>query len=189
MKSITVEEPPMPGPSGENERRRLPTMGRLLSHAASVERAASNAFILGHSSRKRSRSRSSNLLGRSSSRAERVYPDMPYLSYQPTIGRNSRFLDLTDEQRDELGGIEYRSLKLLAKIVFSMGRPFLPLPKEVINVFFLKPKNRLLRVLACIRCHLSYWLDSQFRREIQGLSSICRPESNLVVSTCIVLLI
>ncbi|KKZ64952.1 hypothetical protein EMCG_09148 [[Emmonsia] crescens] len=119
MKSITVEEPPMSGPSGENERRRLPTMGRLLSHAASVERAASNAFILGHSSRKRSRSRSSNLLGRSSSRAERAYPDMPYLSYQPTIGRNSRFLDLTDEQRDELGGIEYRSLKLLAKIVFS----------------------------------------------------------------------
>ncbi|OAX81822.1 hypothetical protein ACJ72_03835 [Emergomyces africanus] len=119
MKSITVEEPPMAGPSGENERRRLPTMGKLLSHAASVERAASNAFILGNSSRKRSRSRSSNPLGMSSSRAERVSPDMPYLSYQPTIGRNSRFLDLTDEQRDELGGIEYRSLKLLAKIVFS----------------------------------------------------------------------
>ncbi|OJD19725.1 hypothetical protein AJ78_00348 [Emergomyces pasteurianus Ep9510] len=119
MKSITIEEPPMAGPSGENERRRLPTMGKLLSHAASVERAASNAFILGNSSRKRSRSRSSNPLGISSSKAGRASPDMPYLSYQPTIGRNSRFLDLTDEQRDELGGIEYRSLKLLAKIVFS----------------------------------------------------------------------
>lgn len=42
---------------------------------------------------------------------------MPYLSYKPTIGRNSKFLDLTEEQREELGGIEYRSLKLLAKIV------------------------------------------------------------------------
>lgn len=43
--------------------------------------------------------------------------DMPYLSYKPTIARNSKFLDLTDEQRDELGGIEYRSLKLLARII------------------------------------------------------------------------
>lgn len=39
---------------------------------------------------------------------------MPYLSWQPTIGRNSEFLDLTEEQREELGGIEYRSLKTLA---------------------------------------------------------------------------
>ncbi|PGH15107.1 hypothetical protein AJ79_02633 [Helicocarpus griseus UAMH5409] len=117
IKSISIEETPAPGPSGENElRRRLPTMDRLLSHAVSVERAASNAFILGNAS-KPSRSRS-NPPSRSSSRAGRS-PDMPYLSYQPTVGRNSRFLDLTDEQRDELGGIEYRSLKLLAKIVFG----------------------------------------------------------------------
>jgi potassium uptake Trk family protein len=42
---------------------------------------------------------------------------MPYLSWQPTIGRNSEFLGLTEEQREELGGIEYRSLKTLAVIV------------------------------------------------------------------------
>ncbi|KAK8076415.1 hypothetical protein PG994_003687 [Apiospora phragmitis] len=41
----------------------------------------------------------------------------PYLSWQPTIGRNSEFLDLTEEQREELGGIEYRSLKTLAVVV------------------------------------------------------------------------
>ena len=39
---------------------------------------------------------------------------IPYLSWQPTIGRNSAFVDLTEEQREELGGIEYRSLKTLA---------------------------------------------------------------------------
>ena len=39
---------------------------------------------------------------------------MPYLSWQPTIGRNSAFIDLTEEQREEVGGIEYRSLKTLA---------------------------------------------------------------------------
>ena len=44
---------------------------------------------------------------------------MPYLSWQPTIGRNSQFVDLTEEQREELGGIEYRSLKTLAIILVS----------------------------------------------------------------------
>ena len=42
---------------------------------------------------------------------------MPYLSYHPTIGRNSAFVNLTEEQREELGGIEYRALKLLAAVL------------------------------------------------------------------------
>lgn len=42
---------------------------------------------------------------------------MPYLSYQATTGRNSAFLGLTEEQREELGGIEYRALKTLAKVL------------------------------------------------------------------------
>merc|ERR1712093_125680 len=42
---------------------------------------------------------------------------MPYLSWEPTVGRNSAFVDLTEEQREELGGIEYRSLKSLAMIL------------------------------------------------------------------------
>jgi Trk-type K+ transport system membrane component len=41
----------------------------------------------------------------------------PYLSYQPTIGRNSLFVNLTEEQREELGGIEYRALKTLALVL------------------------------------------------------------------------
>lgn len=58
---------------------------------------------------------------------ENVYA--PYLSWQPTIGRNSTFLGLTEEQRDELGGIEYRSLKSLAVILVSksnFNKPFPP---------------------------------------------------------------
>ncbi|KAI1106272.1 potassium transport protein TRK1/TRK2 [Jackrogersella minutella] len=42
---------------------------------------------------------------------------MPYLSWQPTLGRNSEFLGLSEEQREELGGIEYRSLKTLALVL------------------------------------------------------------------------
>lgn len=43
----------------------------------------------------------------------------PYLSWEPTLGRNSAFPGLTVEQREELGGIEYRSLKTLALILVS----------------------------------------------------------------------
>ncbi|CAG7950287.1 unnamed protein product [Penicillium salamii] len=42
---------------------------------------------------------------------------MPYLSWNATIGRNSTFVGLTEAQRDELGGIEYRALKTLAVIL------------------------------------------------------------------------
>lgn len=42
---------------------------------------------------------------------------MPYLSWEPTIGRNSAFVDLTEDQREELGGIEYRALKTLAIVL------------------------------------------------------------------------
>lgn len=40
-----------------------------------------------------------------------------YLSWVPTIGRNSTFVHLTDEQKEELGGVEYRAVKLLIKII------------------------------------------------------------------------
>jgi potassium uptake Trk family protein len=48
---------------------------------------------------------------------------LPYLSYTATIGRNSTFVDLTEEQREELGGIEYRALKTLAwiLIIYYLG--------------------------------------------------------------------
>ncbi|SCV03639.1 LANO_0G05358g1_1 [Lachancea nothofagi CBS 11611] len=40
-----------------------------------------------------------------------------YLSWQPKIGRNSTFVGLSDMQRAELGGVEYRAIKLLCKLV------------------------------------------------------------------------
>ncbi|KAI0911488.1 cation transport protein-domain-containing protein [Ustulina deusta] len=50
-------------------------------------------------------------------RGKEADPMPPYLSWQPTIGRNSQFVDLTEDQREELGGIEYRSLKTLALVL------------------------------------------------------------------------
>ncbi|KAF8477482.1 cation transport protein-domain-containing protein [Kalaharituber pfeilii] len=67
-----------------------------------------------------SRGRSTSPMSKLSRRTTRVDPGpMPYLSYTPTVGRNSAFPDLTEEQKDELGGLEYRALKLLAKILIG----------------------------------------------------------------------
>ncbi|KAL4876968.1 cation transport protein-domain-containing protein [Aspergillus karnatakaensis] len=41
---------------------------------------------------------------------------LPELSSQATVGRNSNFRNLTADDREMLGGIEYRALKLLLKI-------------------------------------------------------------------------
>ncbi|CAG7955316.1 unnamed protein product [Penicillium salamii] len=57
-----------------------------------------------------------NSLFRSISHESHV-DSMPYLSWNATIGRNSTFVGLTEAQRDELGGIEYRALKTLAVIL------------------------------------------------------------------------
>ncbi|TID30102.1 hypothetical protein CANINC_001326 [Pichia inconspicua] len=40
-----------------------------------------------------------------------------YLSWNPTVGRNSKFIALSSQQKQELGGVEYQSMKLLCKIV------------------------------------------------------------------------
>lgn len=42
-----------------------------------------------------------------------------YLSWTPTVGRNSTFVDLSQQQKEELGGVEYRAIKLLIKILLA----------------------------------------------------------------------
>lgn len=39
--------------------------------------------------------------------------NVPYISFSAVVGRNSKFKGLTEDQMDELGGVEYRALKLL----------------------------------------------------------------------------
>lgn len=53
----------------------------------------------------------------------------PYLSFDAMVSRNSRFHELTEAQRDELGGVEYRAIDLLAKL--------LPLYVLLVNFFFI----------------------------------------------------
>jgi Trk-type K+ transport system membrane component len=57
-----------------------------------------------------------------------------YLSWTPTIGRNSAFLNLSDQQREELGGVEYRAVKLLSTILVFYYIGF-----HILGVIFLVP--------------------------------------------------
>jgi hypothetical protein len=67
--------------------------------------------------------------------------DLPQLSRQVTIGRNSNFYNLSEEDRERLGGIEYRALRLLLKFVSGM---FLQRPDYIVQTLILQPKGTLL---------------------------------------------
>ncbi|ERF69793.1 hypothetical protein EPUS_07049 [Endocarpon pusillum Z07020] len=53
------------------------------------------------------------------SKEEEPKEQAPYLSWVPTVVRNSTFVNLNEEQREELGGIEYRALKTLAVVLIA----------------------------------------------------------------------
>ncbi|EGY23406.1 low-affinity potassium transport protein [Verticillium dahliae VdLs.17] len=84
-----------------------------LEKVASVERVASSLFVLGQT---HSHTRERSHIHRTASRSAPLRTsssDLPRLSSQVTVGRNSQFHGLSVEDRELLGGIEYRSLKLL----------------------------------------------------------------------------
>lgn len=49
---------------------------------------------------------------------------VPYISFEAVVGRNSAFQELTLEQLEELGGVEYRALTALLWIVGSVSLYF-----------------------------------------------------------------
>ncbi|RYO98664.1 hypothetical protein DL764_007023 [Monosporascus ibericus] len=98
-----------PDTSGVTKRRPYLQDGHDLSATRSIEQAAASMFILGPSQ--------SHARRQSDVSARPRVADLPYLSKTATVGRNSQFHNLTAQDRDRLGGIEYRSLKLLLKIV------------------------------------------------------------------------
>lgn len=84
------------------------------------------------------------------------HDDMPYLSYTPTMGRNSNFVGLTLEQREELGGIEYRSLRTLAIVLLGYFWGF-----QLIALTFLLPyilhKNQFGQVVEEAGTSRTWW--------------------------------
>lgn len=111
---LRIEEIPSLGTSTHPNLRRRRLDGPLMSEARSMDRVAgvaSSMFILGNTDSRKERRPS--LV----SQPTLAVGDFPQLSREVTVGRNSLFHNMTSEDREELGGIEYRSLKLLLKIV------------------------------------------------------------------------
>jgi hypothetical protein len=56
--------------------------------------------------------------------AQRTPPNsksVPYISFNTTVGHNSDFKNLTNQQLEELGGLEYRALNVLLWIVGAVS--------------------------------------------------------------------
>ncbi|MCJ1285895.1 low affinity potassium transporter [Xylographa opegraphella] len=98
------------------QNRRTSPSSRLTFRKTATNRTENTPSFERHGSS--GRPRSNTFEGSRSNTSKESHP-IPYLSWQPTIGRNSAFVDLTEEQREELGGIEYRSLKTLAVLLVS----------------------------------------------------------------------
>jgi hypothetical protein len=79
------------------------------SRGRPLERVASTGLVLGPSTRYRTET--------SASRRRPNLQAIPSLSKQVTVGRNSHFQNLSVEDKEVLGGVEYAALNLLLKII------------------------------------------------------------------------
>lgn len=107
---ITIDEPDI------LRTRRQSTFPQGGSRQRTAESGSGEQNELNPAQRTQSRRSAVGSFLRSLTQAEE---HMPYLSWEPTMGRNSAFVGLTEAQRNELGGIEYRALKTLAIILIS----------------------------------------------------------------------
>jgi hypothetical protein len=121
-RNITIAEPPR-SPIGQHMAEHVAEDTVAARHALGALRFRKPRILKGekvhedqnHSHGSRSRPNTLQTIKTALSRDKE--DGMPYLSWEPTVGRNSAFIDLTEAQREELGGIEYRSLKSLALIL------------------------------------------------------------------------
>ena len=104
-RTITIDDDATPQQKDSFQPRLRHAASAGFARAATFERILSNTF--------RRRPRDSSPSSRRSSMT------LPYFTFQRTIGRNSLFVRLTEEQREELGGVEYRAVKLLLKVLFG----------------------------------------------------------------------
>lgn len=129
-RNVTIDEPDHP-----RLRANTGTFPKLSTRNSGISeklKSAPTDDLNAQPNRLRARTRTSSSL-RGWGSKENELPATPYLSWQPTIGRNSKFVDLTEEQREELGGIEYRSLKTLAVVLVCKSKTLLRLASYPTN--------------------------------------------------------
>ncbi|RFU78452.1 trk family potassium uptake [Trichoderma arundinaceum] len=116
-RGLSISGAPQLGTSSSGGLRRGHIDGPLLSQSRTMDRVtsiASSIFVIGSNPRRRCNSTTSSISQQCGVQTKVILA----LSHHATLGRNSEFDNLTKEDREKLGGIEYRSLKLLLKVVF-----------------------------------------------------------------------
>ncbi|KAF2267453.1 hypothetical protein CC78DRAFT_577164 [Lojkania enalia] len=104
---------PAPPVTGSSDARwRGKSRRSSFSNSTTLDHAVSSMFVLGATSTSQGRDELRKVPSVVNKPA-----DLPYLFSEPTIGRNSNFYNLDEASWEELGGIEYRALKVLLKIV------------------------------------------------------------------------
>ena len=83
---------------------------RSMSKATSIERVASSMFVIGSAT-----GPGHSLSTRNSREVVKTDLNLLEMSSHATLGRNSQFFSLLPEDREQLGGVEYRALRLLLK--------------------------------------------------------------------------
>ncbi|KAL5360235.1 cation transport protein-domain-containing protein [Aspergillus floccosus] len=104
-----------PGMSESDEESEVPRRWKSVSGnppGTPLARVASSLFVIG---------RRPSEQGPRLQRAVSLSKDsnLPGISSQASVGRNSRFYNLTAEDRETIGGIEYRALRVLLRIVIG----------------------------------------------------------------------
>ncbi|KAL4930779.1 putative potassium uptake transporter [Aspergillus undulatus] len=108
---IEIDHPSSSDPANDSDDdEKISKRARRLSHLP-IDRVTTVTFAQGPSKSRASQIRPAVSLSKHTS--------LPGLSQQATLGRNTQFLNLTATDRERLGGVEYRSLRLLLKIVIG----------------------------------------------------------------------
>lgn len=84
----------------------------LTSNTVPLRRVASSLFVIG-----KRPSKEGPRIKRATSLSRDL--NLPGISSQASVGRNSQFYNLTAQDRETIGGIEYRALKVLLRIVIG----------------------------------------------------------------------
>ena len=118
------------GSSNADLRRRVPrTPGTFAPSTGNIASVARSMLILDTERAQHRNSRASSMT-RPPVKAVDLDKTLS-LSRHATIGRNGEFQNLTKEDRERLSGIEYQSLKLLLKIVFSKTPGYFASPQQL----------------------------------------------------------
>lgn len=121
---------------------------RTMSKATSVDRAVSSIFVLG------------------STASARRSEDKP---------RREPAIDLASMSREELGGVEYRALRVLLKVAIGMSQ------RQIRWITHADYDFRVLRRSTCLRSHLPTPMDPYRARKVSRLPHLTGSRQDVVV--------